>query len=526
MRIGRRLLLCFGVLLVVVGGTPAVADAATPPNPGFEQDCGGIPCNWTKSSGFVTRNASVALAGSASIQIGPGGSPSSSLGSATSDCFAISPGTYDASVSYYAVNNTTSVRLAYAFYSSADCSSGYLDGTLLSTDTPTLNSWTLLSGKVTAPPGTVAAVVVLSAVGNVNLSGGWAFFDELTQAGGPPPPPPPPSAGIGDPTGDALFGADIVGVGTAVAGSNLTFTISLAAPLAADAGADVVFDTKAGGLPSGGFYPGGMDYSVALGVPLDPRRCGLWRYDPVRGGAERIGDAECQYSGGNVLTLVVPAAQVEAGSSLRFAARTIHFESSPVRRLFQDDIAPNGECGAYAEWNVTTNVVSYCAPPPPPVVDQCGNIVGVQATVPAGMVKDQYDNCVTPSAPPVVPPAIPGPQAAPPRTIVEQFADAGQATTATVPVAPTARTVQIALTWRDPTSSFDVKRIQLVRGGRALAGSVKLKPRKLKITKTRRRQSVDVRVRNVTKGKLKFTTVAKSLQNPTKVTVKIRESRR
>ena len=42
-----------------------------------------------------------------------------------------------------------------------------------------------------------------------------------------------------------------------------------------------------------------------------------------------------------------------------------------------------------------------CAAPPPPPVDQCANIAGVQATVPAGMVRDANGNCATPPPPPV-----------------------------------------------------------------------------------------------------------------------------
>jgi hypothetical protein len=38
---------------------------------------------------------------------------------------------------------------------------------------------------------------------------------------------------------------------------------------------------------------------------------------------------------------------------------------------------------------------------PPPSVDQCPNIPGVQETVPPGMIKDAHGNCVTPPTPPV-----------------------------------------------------------------------------------------------------------------------------
>ena len=93
-------------------------------------------------------------------------------------------------------------------------------------------------------------------------------------------------------------------------------------------------------------------------------------------------------------------------------------------------------------------------------------------------------------------------------------------------VSPSAETVQVALTWPDPSSSFDVTGVTLVSGGRTLAGLEKLKPGKLKITKTRKKRSLDVRIKNVHKGKLKFKIVAKKLGKKTRVVAKIRQSKR
>jgi uncharacterized repeat protein (TIGR01451 family) len=50
-------------------------------------------------------------------------------------------------------------------------------------------------------------------------------------------------------------------------------------------------------------------------------------------------------------------------------------------------------------------------PPPPPPTDVCPNIEGVQTVVPPGMIKDASGNCVTPPPPPLdVCPNIPGTQ--------------------------------------------------------------------------------------------------------------------
>ncbi len=105
--------------------------------------------------------------------------------------------------------------------------------------------------------------------------------------------------------------------------------------------------------------------------------------------------------------------------------------------------------------------------------------------------------------------------------MVEKFTQPGQAEPETVAVAPSAETVQVALTWPEPSSSFDVTGIKLVSGGRVLAQS-----EKLKITKKRTKRSLDVRIKNVKRGKLKFKIVAKKVGKSTKVVAKIRQSKR
>jgi hypothetical protein len=106
--------------------------------------------------------------------------------------------------------------------------------------------------------------------------------------------------------------------------------------------------------------------------------------------------------------------------------------------------------------------------------------------------------------------------------VTETFTQPGQAETEAVAVAASAETVQVALTWPDPGSSFDVTGVQLGSGGRSLA-----QVEKLKITKKRTKRSLDVRIKNVKRGKLKFKIVAKKVGNSrTRVVAKIRQSKR
>ena len=117
-----------------------------------------------------------------------------------------------------------------------------------------------------------------------------------------------------------------------------------------------------------------------------------------------------------------------------------------------------------------------------------------------------------PAEPPSAPPPVAGPSAAPTATKTESFTTVGDAETETVTISPTAETVQVALTWPSG-SSFDATGFTLTSGT-------------LKITKKRGARWLDVRIKGVHQGKLKFKIVAKRLHGRTRVVAKIRQSKR
>jgi hypothetical protein len=132
-----------------------------------------------------------------------------------------------------------------------------------------------------------------------------------------------------------------------------------------------------------------------------------------------------------------------------------------------------------------------------------------------------------PPPPPSPPSAIPGPAAAPTRTIAETFTRSGETESEAVRISPTAKTAQIALNWSDRDASFDVTGVRLVPNSVRTFATVDraLRPR-LKITKRRTATSLDVRIKRLEAGKLRFRIVARRLDGRTRVTAKIRQSRR
>ena len=81
--------------------------------------------------------------------------------------------------------------------------------------------------------------------------------------------------------------------------------------------------------------------------------------------------------------------------------------------------------------------------------------------------------------------------------------------------------MQVALTWSDAASSFDVTSVTLASTPRTLAAADKLR-----VTKKRSAKLLDVRIKGVHAGKLTFTIVARRVHGRTRVVAKIRQSKR
>lgn len=143
-----------------------------------------------------------------------------------------------------------------------------------------------------------------------------------------------------------------------------------------------------------------------------------------------------------------------------------------------------------------------------------------------------------PPQPPPEPAPIPGPAAAPTQTFVETFTQPGQTQAESVSVAPAAATIQVALTWPDAASSFDATGFQFVvvgsQGGRGVPQAETAPPIKVKATKRRTARALDVRIKppaavrtaKPRRVQLRFKIVAKRVEKRTRVTVKVRQSKR
>jgi hypothetical protein len=173
---------CLALLVAAAAVTTAAYAANVVPNPGFETDCTGVPCNWTTVfTGTVTRDTTFTPhADNASLKlVADSGATATSV---LSDCFLFSAGQHALSYWFnFQDVRIPAVTLDLLSYSSTNCSGiqlnpqGQLNGTVGD------GFWQQASGTVTAPTGTQSARIglLVNCAANSCAGGETAHFDDV-----------------------------------------------------------------------------------------------------------------------------------------------------------------------------------------------------------------------------------------------------------------------------------------------------------------------------------------------------------
>ena len=151
-----------GLFVVVVALSAALALGVAPsaqaanivPNPGFEVNCSGIPCQWLLPTGATfTRDTSAAHTGQASLRLASDGTDT--FQNVRSDCVAVTPGTtYNVGVWYRTSSTINLIQFRPIYFSQPGCTGGQSQPGALSTNTPlTDGSWHHISTQHTSPSG-------------------------------------------------------------------------------------------------------------------------------------------------------------------------------------------------------------------------------------------------------------------------------------------------------------------------------------------------------------------------------------
>jgi hypothetical protein len=178
-------------MMLALGLAPSAQAGNVAPNPSFEVDCGGKPCNWTVnvSAGTIARDTSTAHSGQASLK-----ETSDAFGTpgAVSDCIPVAAGT-DVTRSFW--YSTTSdlvgaVIFNLKFFASSDCSDLTAEGPInLFTTSPVADgNWHQLMDPLESDvfPGNNGAQATLFFLCTFTCPAGVVVnFDDVIMGSGP-----------------------------------------------------------------------------------------------------------------------------------------------------------------------------------------------------------------------------------------------------------------------------------------------------------------------------------------------------
>jgi hypothetical protein len=114
----------------------------------------------------------------------------------------------------------------------------------------------------------------------------------------------------------------------------------------------------------------------------------------------------------------------------------------------------------------------------------------------------------------------------PPRTFTDALAQ-GKSKTHNVVLPKKAKSAQIAISWASPLDKFKISRLRIIRGGKVVAKTAKV--RKLKIKVNQGATFTVVKVSRLVKGKLRFTVKATKIgsgQPKVTLTTQVSQTRR
>lgn len=169
----RNLSLLATAVVIGLCAASSASAANVAPNPSFENECSGDPCQWTEIAPTVAWDNTTQYHGQASMRLS--GQVGSDGGAARSDCIAPFPaGVSDGSFFHFSPSPGAYVSLTLVYFSGATCVGASTSETLL---VPTSDSWQQASSAFTAPPGTQSAVGDFEAGCNPTCGSFSSFFD-------------------------------------------------------------------------------------------------------------------------------------------------------------------------------------------------------------------------------------------------------------------------------------------------------------------------------------------------------------
>lgn len=133
---------------------PSAASAANViPNPGFEADCGGVPCSWIGVDGVTTRDTVNPKTGAASIKLTIGGGAGPHQATAHTVCTnaTVQSGIRQVSFAYRATAGVTGLAMTVSLFANAGCTGGIAQVPFDVNSVNTTNTWQVVNAGINVP---------------------------------------------------------------------------------------------------------------------------------------------------------------------------------------------------------------------------------------------------------------------------------------------------------------------------------------------------------------------------------------
>jgi hypothetical protein len=184
-----RVVLLAAVSAVALMTASAASAVNIAPNPGFETDCAGTPCQWSSASGTGIRDMTQHRSGAASLKLTPSASGGASQATEQSACVNASFAAGNVALGYWyrAAAGITGVAMTVNAYSTAGCVGGIAQTSFQPGAIDTSGAWNVVTGNLSLPSAANSFKITLANGCTSGCNGSLSSnFDDVAVGESPP----------------------------------------------------------------------------------------------------------------------------------------------------------------------------------------------------------------------------------------------------------------------------------------------------------------------------------------------------
>lgn len=176
-----------GVAATALIAVSSAAAANVLPNPGFETNCGGLPCSWTNNiAGTAVRDTTQFHTGTASYKLTPNNRGFQATGQSDCTNANIAAGSQAVSYWYRASAGVDGLAMTVNLYSNTGCTGGIGQTSFQPAPIITTGAWTQVTGNLNVPSAAKSFLITLAVGCTAGCNGTQsANFDDVSLNSGP-----------------------------------------------------------------------------------------------------------------------------------------------------------------------------------------------------------------------------------------------------------------------------------------------------------------------------------------------------